>query len=772
MADHTRRRMVTSSLAALGVVALGRTDTFEAVAQENSRSEPRGDDIPIYVALNGNDHWSGRMSAPSADNTDGPLATLIRARDVVREIRTTDSLRRRVTVMIRQGKYYLEEPLVLGPEDSGSPNALISYRAYPGETVTLSGGYRVANWEPYKGKIIKAELPGLKGGRWKSRQLFFNNKRQTRARWPKYDPANPLYGGWAYMEGPAREKSAIAFRYKPGAVRHRWAKPGVGEINLFPGVGSGWYNDIIPIKHVDETTRAITLTREFLQLDREPWYLPEGFRPENRFVVENLLEELDQPGEWCLDSEDGILYFWPPQDITSDEIVIPRLHCLIQLKHASFVDISKLTFTETADGDDTHRDGLEGYGPMFPHQGWQYCGEAVHLEDAERCSIHHNRFYAVGGNGIYLSAHNLRNVIRHNEISWCGANGIALVGTRNRNPMFNMIEDNEIHHCGIINKYVAGVFLGLSEMNVVGHNFLHHLPHHAINLGNRGYGRNFVENNEIRHVCTELFDTGAINSWMEDPGGDMEPIAERSGHVIRHNLIADVGPSTEEFLRNDKSAPDRRTGIRGIYLDTNSSNCFVYGNIMIRAGGWGFHLQNGRNNVLENNVIVDSDNAIIYADYVSWFAPQMDGYMSGNRFYRNIFYSNMSATHHPLSGGPNSMNSLIQLYRFRDKTIQQSDSNLFFRVPGSAGTYDVAVHPSPIDNAYITALPIDKSSGLKRFTFEKWQDMGFDEKTVRIDPLFVSPEQDDYGLKPKSPAFELGFEPIDVAGIGIRHDDK
>jgi len=34
--------------------------------------------------------------------------------------------------------------------------------------------------------------------------------------------------------------------------------------------------------------------------------------PDNRFFVENPLEELDQPGEWCLDSEAGILYFWPP----------------------------------------------------------------------------------------------------------------------------------------------------------------------------------------------------------------------------------------------------------------------------------------------------------------------------------------------------------------------------------------------------------------------------------------------------------------------------
>ena len=35
----------------------------------------------LYVAPNGNDNWSGTLSEPSADLTDGPLATLRRARD-------------------------------------------------------------------------------------------------------------------------------------------------------------------------------------------------------------------------------------------------------------------------------------------------------------------------------------------------------------------------------------------------------------------------------------------------------------------------------------------------------------------------------------------------------------------------------------------------------------------------------------------------------------------------------------------------------------------
>ena len=39
----------------------------------------------FFVAQNGNDEWSGMLSDPSAAETDGPFATLARARDAGRQ---------------------------------------------------------------------------------------------------------------------------------------------------------------------------------------------------------------------------------------------------------------------------------------------------------------------------------------------------------------------------------------------------------------------------------------------------------------------------------------------------------------------------------------------------------------------------------------------------------------------------------------------------------------------------------------------------------------
>ena len=42
--------------------------------------------------------------------------------------------------MVRSGKHYLEDPLVLGSRDSDTRNCPVTYTAYPDEKPILSGG--------------------------------------------------------------------------------------------------------------------------------------------------------------------------------------------------------------------------------------------------------------------------------------------------------------------------------------------------------------------------------------------------------------------------------------------------------------------------------------------------------------------------------------------------------------------------------------------------------------------------------------------------------
>jgi parallel beta-helix repeat protein len=364
---------------------------------------------------------------------------------------------------------------------------------------------------------------------------------------------------------------------------------------------------------------------------------------------------------------------------------------------------------------------------MFPMEDREYCGEAVHLKGAQHCRVTNNRFAAVGGNAVYLEDYNLKNVIQATEIDCAGHCGVVLLGQRDdpnglHLPMCNDVVDNTIHHCGVFDKVAVGVFCGVSSGNVIGHNLIEHVPHHAINLGNSGYGRNIVEYNRIRHSCQETGDNAAINCWMEDE--HVERDAVRSGHVFRYNFVSDT-PGACTF---------------GIYLDNHSSNCLVYGNIIVRTGLSGIRVNGGRNNLIENNIVVGNGEWISFWTPANALWPQMKGFMSANQFCRNVVYR-------PGSGTKPLIN-IDDLPEYGPQVIGESDDNLFFDATGRE--FDVT-------------LP-----GGKVIPFAEWRKMGYDEHSLIADPRFVDPEHDDYRLKPESPAFGLGFQPIDVRRIGPR----
>jgi hypothetical protein len=61
--------------------------------------------------------------------------------------------------------------------------------------------------------------------RWDRRQLFLDGKRQTRARLPKPDPADPWRGGLVKVEAQAEKNSYTAFKYPERSFPRQWAKP-------------------------------------------------------------------------------------------------------------------------------------------------------------------------------------------------------------------------------------------------------------------------------------------------------------------------------------------------------------------------------------------------------------------------------------------------------------------------------------------------------------------------------------------------------------------
>lgn len=64
----------------------------------------------------------------------------------------------------RAGTYRITEPIVFGPEDSGTEKHSITHAAAPGDKVVISGGRPIAGWKKGAGEIWTVEIPEVKAG--------------------------------------------------------------------------------------------------------------------------------------------------------------------------------------------------------------------------------------------------------------------------------------------------------------------------------------------------------------------------------------------------------------------------------------------------------------------------------------------------------------------------------------------------------------------------------------------------------------------------------
>ena len=184
-----------------------------------------------------------------------------------------------------------------------------------------------------------------------------------------------------------------------------------------------------------------------------------------------------------------------------------------------------------------------------------------------------------------------------------------------------------------------------------------------------------------------------------------------------------------------------------IYFDNAPMDVQVYGNICARNTLGGIMISHyGRNVTDENNIFVDSDNSQVYLLFA--------GRMSGVRFRRNIFsYAGSDADY-------------LRLVLAREcdlPTILAEHDYQLYHLPGGG---KLTFGGLPGEAATRAGMDTDP----QETNMQVWRAMGFDAHSVFADPMFTDPANDDYSLEPDSPAFKLGFRPIDTGRIGLIDD--
>ena len=327
----------------------------------------------------------------------------------------------------------------------------------------------------------------------------------------------------------------------------------------------------------------------------------------------------------------------------------------------------------------------------------------VYLKNATGCTVSGCRFCNIGKDAVTLAGGG-GNTVRGNDITDSAEGGINVISSND-----NEISGNHIHHLGQVYKHNGGVCLqeGSSRNHVAG-NVIHDMTRYAITMKMAGQ-ENVIEYNRIQNTSLETHDTGSI----EVTQGDRNAL---SGTKIRYNLVGDtIGYSTGAKLPVYLSW--------SIYLDSFAGGYEVYNNICYRSNNGGIMFQGGKGNHVYNNIFVDGHAGQGHiSNYLDNFADE--------RLERNIFcFSRPTAV-------------LFGTGKLHDNNFL-ADHNLYWCSAGDD----------------------PQKGGWDRKLFDEWQKRGFDQDGLYADPQFVNPAQDDYTLKPTSPAFKLGFKPIDTSKI-------
>jgi parallel beta-helix repeat protein len=550
----------------------------------------------FYVAPNGNDAWSGRLPEPNEEGTDGPFATISRARDAIRELKRQydGTLKQPVNIFIRGGVYFLKEPLIFTPEDSGTREYPITYTAYKEEVPIISGGEVIKNWKEgiINGKKIwEAEIPDVRRGRYYFHQIWVNGQRRLRARHPNRGYFQIAQLSETALKEP-REIGQLGFYFYKGDLK-AWST--ITEADIV--VMNRWVESHLPIERIDEKSNFVCASR------RSVFHLDPG----DLYYVENCLECLDSPGEWYLERKTGKFYYMPEPDekIGETEIIIPRLTQLIRIEgkpeenqFVEHIKFSKLTFSYT-----------EWWFPEYLEVGGFAQADigvpgAIYGEGAYYCTFEDCKMAHLGSYAIELSRGCQNNSIIRCDIFDLAGGGIKIGETVCRDKETdqtgnNVISDCHIYNGGLIFHSAVGIWIGQSYKNIISHNHIHDFYYTGISIGwTWGYGQSFaygniVEFNHIHHIGILSDGDGPILSDM----GGIYTLGIQPGTTVQFNLIHDIA--------------GLRYGGWGIYFDEGSSYILAENNIVYNTTHGGFHQHYGAENIIRNNIFAFGRDAQI-----------------------------------------------------------------------------------------------------------------------------------------------------------------
>ncbi|THF80344.1 right-handed parallel beta-helix repeat-containing protein [Cohnella fermenti] len=477
-----------------------------------------------------------------------------------------------------------ESGLIFGEEDSGRNGHQVVYRSYPGERAVISGGRRIEEWEccDEEKRIYRAFVGTLS-----TRQLYVNGRRAQRARSDRgflgrteFDPECRLTGGPAYITDDPSPLS--------------WRNPGDVEL-VYPNSFTMSRCTVDRVEPLGNRTAIYMKQPGFFYITHKY-----GTSAKLPSWIENDPGLLRNPGEWCLDSGEGLLYYipLPEEDMGTAEAVVPTIDVLLSVRGSSSSrKAGRLTFRSLdfeyagwlrpnyANG---HCDSQNNYiresiGEEFDsdHQS----DAAVEIEYADDVTLEDCRLTKLGITALRITKASCRNRIEGCEIADVSGGGISIGDPEFRNPEnrsnclpeeADMISDNRIvgnylHDIGLEYRSATAISATFTRNTEIRNNEICRVPYSALHIG---YGWDVPDVTCTRgmSICRNVVDT--FMTTMFD-GGGMYFIGATGGTREHPNVISN------NYIRNQV---EPKYG--GFYFDEGSSDWQADGNVFEKTELW------------------------------------------------------------------------------------------------------------------------------------------------------------------------------------------
>ncbi|NLF69093.1 MAG: right-handed parallel beta-helix repeat-containing protein [Candidatus Anammoximicrobium sp.] len=524
---------------------------FSAVAPSASA------ETVLFVSPQGNDAWSGRVATPAADGADGPLASLHKAVESLRQQAVGQPRR----IVLQPGGYYLERPVDLGPAGSG-----LTIEAAKDARAVLYGGRRISGWRRDGQQLWAADLPEVKSGKWDFRMLAVADRLCPRARLPKegtFSHLSEFNVPWMSTTGGGWQRKPTAEELTTMKYRLEDLGPWLDVKNAEVTVYHMWDESVVGIARNDTEHQVLTFSN--------PGGHPPGAFGVKKYVTWNVREGLTEPGQWYLDRTAGKVVYWPlpGEDMANVAVVAPAVESILRIRGQAGKPVRDVTVRGLTLAVANTPLVAGGFGAgNFPG--------AVELTHAENCRLADLEIKNVAGQGV--RAGNLKSC----EIEGCHVHDTGACGLKFGGEC--LVRKNFVHHVGRIYPSAIAVWGGggSGQPCTIERNTIHDTPYTAIACGGEGHR---IEHNRISRAMQVLHDGAGIY------------ITFCKRVVVRGNFIHDID-DTGGY------------GASAYYLDEQAEDCLVEGNLSLRVARPS-HNHMARNNTLRGNIFVCDGDATL-----------------------------------------------------------------------------------------------------------------------------------------------------------------